>query len=150
MGVSDLRRVPRLAPRRSGESGVRHYNEVTFRSFLAIERERARRTKQPFLLVLVDLKPDGGAAAEMRYAVAHPLFEALAQSIRETDFTGWYLTNCVVGAALTQPATAWEPHAADIVMARVRQALEGRLPADVSTLVRIQIQQEPSAAVIGS
>ena len=68
--------------------GPVHYTQETFRYFLALEEIRSRRSKRPFLLLLVEVEPETPSSK---------IFSALRRSLRETDFVGWYHKHRVAG-----------------------------------------------------
>jgi hypothetical protein len=100
-------------------------NEQAFHYLLDIERRRSESAQRPFLLMLIEF--EGAASGD-----AHPqqLFPIVCQSLRETDFVGWYLQGTVLGAALTQDSGS-TPRAHDIVRNRIVQALHQHLPSHV-------------------
>jgi hypothetical protein len=104
------------------------YNEAAFRYFLTIERKRADESERPFLLLLVDLKPEFGTTAQMDARLAATLFSGLSLRLRETDFLGWYRHEHVIGAVLTQRA---EMTGTEITM-RIAERLRAALCADLS------------------
>src|SRR6266571_5373649 len=74
-------------------------NEEAFRYFLAMERNRSRRSGRPFLLVLVRLQQRRGTAC-LDAALAEKVFSCLWLSLRATDQVGWFREGRVVGALL--------------------------------------------------
>jgi hypothetical protein len=118
------------------------YNEEAFLYFLEIERQRAELSGHPFLLLLVDLKRQGGTTPRME-GVADKLFAALSICLRETDFTGWYHEGRVAGAVLTQHAGAPVRDLPEVVRQRISAALRQGLPAGVADRVRVTVYQLP-------
>ena len=107
----------RAATHRDGHMGQpfepAQYDEVRFHAFLALEEERTRRSRRPFLLLLVDIEDPlehGNVAMADDLAVA--LFDGLKGVLRETDFVGWHEQGLVVGAVLTQLSDPKPGHAA--------------------------------------
>jgi lipopolysaccharide/colanic/teichoic acid biosynthesis glycosyltransferase len=75
-------------------------SESVFTRMLCLERKRAERSRRRFLLLLVEaetLLHNGHGDA-----IRRKLVQALLGSTRETDFTGWYRHNGVLGAILTE------------------------------------------------
>ena len=83
---------------------VHVYGEPAFHYFLDIERERSIRSSRTCVLLRVDLKDRQGSPTHMTQTTSEQLFTALAQSVRETDFIGWYEDQRVAAALLTEVA----------------------------------------------
>jgi hypothetical protein len=116
------------------------YNEEAFHYFLTIERKRSKRSGLPFLVLLVDLKKEGGASGRIDNPVARTLFSGLRRCLRGTDFVGWYRAGRVIGAVLVdlQAGTRAE-------MSRlVRQRFFEILPADLACLLRLRACHKPA------
>ena len=75
-------------------------NERAFHRMIALERKRTERSRKPFLLMLLDMGahlPGNGNGKALEKILA-----ALAITTRETDVTGWYRTESVVGVMFTE------------------------------------------------
>lgn len=82
-------------------SGEDHsfFSETHFRHMLRIERMRTERSKNPFLLLLLDASK---LALKFRQSNALELVKAsLSPSLRETDIRGWYHTERTIGIIFT-------------------------------------------------
>src|SRR5712691_10453871 len=108
------------------------YNEQAFRYLLAIERKRSERSGCPFLLLLIDLKEQGGASARLDSMVANNLFSYLWLCLRETDCVGWYHEERVAGAVLTELGDRRPTEASRLIGQRVSERLYARLPSGVA------------------
>jgi exopolysaccharide biosynthesis polyprenyl glycosylphosphotransferase len=75
-------------------------SEDTFHRVIALERKRSERSQRPFVLLLVDTGYDG--IDEKRSQSLLDLLSALQGATRETDVTGWYQENAVVGVMFTE------------------------------------------------
>jgi lipopolysaccharide/colanic/teichoic acid biosynthesis glycosyltransferase len=75
-------------------------NEGAFHRMITIERKRSERSQRPFVLLLVDMgrKKTG----DQNGRVLLDLLAALRAATRETDVTGWYKENSVVGVMFTE------------------------------------------------
>ncbi len=121
------------------------YNEEAFRYFLEIERKRSELSQHPFLLLLIDLKKDGGHGDHID-GVAGKLFAALALCVRDTDFIGWYRNGRVAGAVLTQHGDAGTHDIPEVVGQRVSASLRKALAAPVADRVQVRVYQLPATA----
>lgn len=74
-------------------------SEPTFKRMIAIERKRSERSKEPFLLMLLEEGGPPGSAGDE--AVLDRMASALLASSRETDTIGWYETRKSVGVMFT-------------------------------------------------
>jgi lipopolysaccharide/colanic/teichoic acid biosynthesis glycosyltransferase len=74
-------------------------NEDSFRRMIAVERKRSERSKEPFLLMLVELGDQ--PQSEQTLKVLQEVLGALRACSRETDVLGWYKENATVGVIFT-------------------------------------------------
>jgi len=119
------------------------YNEEAFRYFLAVERQRSRRSGRTFLLLLVDQRAQPGARARIEPRMVPRLFSGLARCLRETDIIGWYHEQRVAGALLTELGAGDRPDVSDLLHQRITGMLSECLAADVARLqVRIYRHRE--------
>jgi hypothetical protein len=121
----------------------RSYNEDMFRYFLTLERKRFNRSGRPFLLLLVELRKRSDAVAHFKPEVAEQLFGALGETLRETDFVGWYREGRIAGALLTQPMEGGALNVSETVRDRVGDALCEQLPPQVASRIRLRVYQLP-------
>ena len=71
-----------------------------FRRMIALERKRSERSRKPFMLLLLDMGDD--LPSEKNGRILGKILSALSVSTRDTDVTGWYSNNCVVGVMFTE------------------------------------------------
>jgi exopolysaccharide biosynthesis polyprenyl glycosylphosphotransferase len=74
--------------------------EDAFNSMLYLERRRAERARNRFVLVLVDVRDNLTASGRERTVQA--LTKALNEATRETDIIGWYVENHLMGVIGTE------------------------------------------------
>jgi lipopolysaccharide/colanic/teichoic acid biosynthesis glycosyltransferase len=74
--------------------------EEDFHRTIARERRRSERSQRPFVLLLIDTASPEADAEQGRLLLE--LLSALQGATRETDVTGWYKTNAVVGIMFTE------------------------------------------------
>jgi lipopolysaccharide/colanic/teichoic acid biosynthesis glycosyltransferase len=77
--------------------------EETFHRMISLERKRSERSQRPFVLLLIDAGSDRPGGDRQGRALLEMLF-ALQGATRETDVTGWYKTNSVIGVMFTEIA----------------------------------------------
>jgi lipopolysaccharide/colanic/teichoic acid biosynthesis glycosyltransferase len=75
-------------------------SEEAFRQMISHERKRSERSQRPFALLLIDTGRNRPGDRQGR--VLLDMLSALQAATRETDFTGWYTTNSVVGVMFTE------------------------------------------------
>jgi hypothetical protein len=69
-----------------------------FESMLMLERQRAERSRRPFVLMLLDAHlNDGGDPGILRQTV-----DIILATKRETDLVGWYKEGAIVGVIFTE------------------------------------------------
>ena len=115
------------------------YGEPAFHYFLDIERERSIRSAHPCVLLRVDLKDRHGVPTHMPQATSERLFLAIAQSVRETDFIGWYEDQRVAGAVLTEVAEGRQNDSIRRTLDRIRHRFETDFPVAVSSRLDIRV-----------
>jgi lipopolysaccharide/colanic/teichoic acid biosynthesis glycosyltransferase len=67
---------------------------------ISVERKRSERSQRPFVLLLIDTGRSQPAEKQGRMLL--DMVSALQGATRETDVTGWYTTNSVVGVMFTE------------------------------------------------
>jgi lipopolysaccharide/colanic/teichoic acid biosynthesis glycosyltransferase len=75
-------------------------SEEAFRHMISVERKRSERSQRPFVLLLIDTGHSQPGIKQGRILL--DMVSALQGSTRETDVTGWYTTNSVVGVMFTE------------------------------------------------
>jgi lipopolysaccharide/colanic/teichoic acid biosynthesis glycosyltransferase len=97
----------------------------SFRRMITLERKRSERSRKPFILLLLDMGEP--LAPEKNRKILEKILVALAASTRETDITGWYAIDCVVGVMFTEVAVEDGRSVPNTVIARVTEMLRSRL-----------------------
>jgi len=118
---------------------LRFINEDLFKGALIRDRQRADRSDQSFVLLLVMLEEKSGADSLW---IWEPIIEALTAAKRETDVLGWFDRGSVIGVILTEIRGSV---AASIrgIDARVRQEIVKRLRAEMVDGVSIRFHAHP-------
>jgi lipopolysaccharide/colanic/teichoic acid biosynthesis glycosyltransferase len=83
-----------------GTRPIEVLSEEIFHRRIAHERKRSERSQRPFVLLLIDAGHAEPAHDQGRFLLN--LLPALQGATRETDVTGWYATNTVVGVMFTE------------------------------------------------
>jgi hypothetical protein len=115
------------------------YGESAFHYFLNIERERSIRSGRLAVLLRVDQRDRRGAPTRLSRSTSERLFLALAQSVRETDFIGWYENGRVAGAVLTEVAEGQQSDSLRHTLDRIRRRFETHFPVAVSSRLEIRV-----------
>jgi hypothetical protein len=118
---------------------VHVYGEPAFHYFLDIERARFIRSARPCVLLRVDMKDRHGQPTLLSQTLSQRLFLAIAQSLRETDFIGWYEDERVAGAVLTEIAEANHDESIRRTVDRIRRRFETSFPVAVSSRLDIRV-----------
>jgi lipopolysaccharide/colanic/teichoic acid biosynthesis glycosyltransferase len=99
-------------------------NEEAFERVISRERKRTERSRKSFLLMLVDM--GNGLQSDGNGKALDTILSALSLSTRETDVTGWYKSNSVVGVMFTEFG-AEDRNAIPSTMSRVGETLRKNL-----------------------
>jgi lipopolysaccharide/colanic/teichoic acid biosynthesis glycosyltransferase len=75
-------------------------SETAFHRTISVERKRTERSKNPFLLMLLETGKDDGSAKNGQ--ALQNILDALAASTRDTDVIGWYKGQSTIGVVFTE------------------------------------------------
>jgi lipopolysaccharide/colanic/teichoic acid biosynthesis glycosyltransferase len=116
--------------------------EAAFQRMICIERKRTERSGKPFVLMLVD--GGGNCPAEQNGRVLGIIVSTLLASTRETDVTGWYKDNSIVGVMFTELGTVDKSAILGAMfLARVASTLEKSLTPEQFDQLRITFHLFP-------
>jgi lipopolysaccharide/colanic/teichoic acid biosynthesis glycosyltransferase len=135
--VSRVRNSYRSSKERSEQSEPMMPAEVlsegAFQRLISLERKRSERSQRPFVLLLIDSGPS--LSGEKNGLILLEMLAALQEATRETDVTGWYKTNAVMGVMFTEIVLD-NDLVLSTILSRIGSALRGRL--DDSQFSRIK------------
>jgi lipopolysaccharide/colanic/teichoic acid biosynthesis glycosyltransferase len=103
-------------------------NEESFKRMIAIERKRTERSREPFLLMLVEAGRAHGT--EKSSKALDKIVSAMLSSTRETDVVGWYKGKTTVGVMFTGLTVKDKSAVLSTILNRVSAALRDELPSD--------------------
>jgi lipopolysaccharide/colanic/teichoic acid biosynthesis glycosyltransferase len=121
------------------ERGV--LNEVAFHRMISLERKRTERSRKPFLLMLLDM--GNGLRSDANGKALDKILSALSLSTRETDVTGWYKSNSVVGVMFTEFGAEDRNSILSTMMTRVSETLRNNLSSQQFGLISISFHLFP-------
>src|SRR5277367_1787968 len=75
-------------------------DQDSFRRMISLERKRTERSRKPFLLMLLDMGDN--LPSDRSGKTLAKIVSAMSVTTRETDVTGWYTKDCVVGVMFTE------------------------------------------------
>jgi exopolysaccharide biosynthesis polyprenyl glycosylphosphotransferase len=131
--------APVLEPPRVESPSI--LSEEYFHKMICVERKRAERSGKPFLLMLLDtgrVLPN-----EKNGKVLQNVLAALALSTRDTDLTGWYKGNAVVGIMFTEIAVDLKKSILATMLMRVSSALRDCLTLEQFSQISISFHLFP-------
>jgi lipopolysaccharide/colanic/teichoic acid biosynthesis glycosyltransferase len=102
--------------------------ENSFRRMIAVERKRSERSKEPFLLMLVELGEEQEAKDNRK--VLEGMLEALRACSRETDVIGWYREHSSIGVMFTGLVVTDKDLIRSTLLSRVSDLLRHELTFD--------------------
>ncbi len=76
------------------------FDQSSFLQILRVEKMRTKRSKKPFLLLLLDVSHLIETSHDMK--LVDKIKEALNTSLREVDIRGWYNNNRTIGVLFTE------------------------------------------------
>jgi lipopolysaccharide/colanic/teichoic acid biosynthesis glycosyltransferase len=116
-------------------------NEQSFHKMIALERKRTERSQKPFLLMLLDT--GNGLPSRENGKALSTVLSALSVSIRETDVTGWYKSNFVVGVMFTEIGGEDRPAIVRVMLARMSATLRSILSDEQFSQISISFHLFP-------
>ncbi len=126
-----------VQPRSSREFSI--LDEKSFRQMITVERKRTERSRQPFLLMLLD----AGSGSPSNSTVLGQVLSALSLVTRDTDVAGWYETSSVVGVMFTEISTDDRSSIVSTVMNRVSETLKNSLGPQSFSQLNISLHVFP-------
>ena len=115
-------------------------NEPSFHRMIALERKRTERSQKPFLLMLLDTGNDLPSGENEK--ALRKVLSALPGSTRETDVTGWYKSNSVVGVMFTEIGED-RPAIVRVMLARMSATLRSILSDEQFSQISISCHLFP-------
>jgi lipopolysaccharide/colanic/teichoic acid biosynthesis glycosyltransferase len=108
---------------------------------IAIERKRTERSREPFLLMLLEAGNHPGSAKNER--VLDNMLSVLPSSIRETDLVGWYKDRTTIGVMFTGLACNDKNSILGVILSKVSSTLRDQLTPDQFNQVSISFHFFP-------
>ena len=115
-------------------------NPEAFRRMIALERKRSERSRKPFVLLLLDI---GDRPSDRNGKILGKISSVLSASTRDTDVTGWYSDDCVVGVMFTEISPEESASIPSTIIARVTDTLRSNLALEQFNRVRISFHVFP-------
>ena len=115
-------------------------SEEAFRRMISQERKRSERSQRPFVLLLIDTGRSQPADKQGR--VLLDMLAALRGATRETDVTGWYTTNSVMGVVFTEIVLE-NNTVLSTILSRIGAVLRGRLDTDQFSQIKFSFHVFP-------
>jgi lipopolysaccharide/colanic/teichoic acid biosynthesis glycosyltransferase len=114
-------------------------SEEAFRAILTLERRRAERSRNPFILMLLDAHQENGTAKK----ILHEAMEVVASSTRETDALGWYKEGAILGVIFTEVGKDNSDLGSEILRAKIRTSLQEQLGSEIAGKIVISVHVFP-------
>jgi lipopolysaccharide/colanic/teichoic acid biosynthesis glycosyltransferase len=118
--------------------------ERVFLGILSLERKRAERASRQFLLFLLDAEDIENRAE--RDATLQSLIAAVAEVRRETDLTGWYRQDGILGLIFTELEADNLGAVTDFLMDKVVAAVRKNVDDGSLDLVHLSVHPFPAKA----
>ncbi len=137
----NLATLPLLTKRPSSGPQSIALTEESFHRMIALERKRTERSRNPFLLML--LETGDSLESDDAENLLRKALSTLSDSIRETDVSGWYKGSSVVGVMFTQLGSGDRTATVSMMSARVSATLRTALGAEQFSQVNISFHLFP-------
>ena len=116
-------------------------DEEAFQRMVSLERKRSERSRKPFLLMLLDT--GSRSTSERNGNVLHNIVTTLLVSTRETDVTGWYKNESVIGVMFTELLIDEESSFLVAMFSRVSNTLKDHLTFEQFNQISISFHVFP-------
>ncbi len=113
------------SPIESAEAVREMLNERSFKNMIAIERKRTERSREPFLMMLVEAGISEGS--DVNTDALEAIAGALLSRSRETDLVGWYSERLTVGVIFTGLESSDKNAIVSTILTRVKMVLRDDL-----------------------
>jgi len=127
--------------RRGASAGRIVLHEDAFVSMLYLERRRAERAHNRFVLMLVDVKD--AIADGQKNRTLSKVTSALLSVTRETDIVGWYLEDHLIGVIGTEVGQAKPKTVQSRLLEKVRGAFVEALPQEKVSQISVSFHFFP-------
>jgi lipopolysaccharide/colanic/teichoic acid biosynthesis glycosyltransferase len=116
-------------------------NEKSFKRTIAVERKRSERSKEPFLLMLVEV----GSHSDSRDAqrVLDSMIAVLLAASRDTDVIGWYRERATLGVMFTGLVVTDKSLILTTILNRISNMLRDELTFDQFSQVSLSFHFFP-------
>jgi lipopolysaccharide/colanic/teichoic acid biosynthesis glycosyltransferase len=138
-GPNRLSLAPLPEASSAGDHGI--LNAEAFRRMITLERKRSERSRKPFMLLLLDM--GDRLPSEKNGKILGKILAALSRSTRDTDVTGWYANNCVVGVMFTEIATGDSSSVPSTIIGRITETLRKNLTLEQFNKVSLSFHVFP-------
>jgi lipopolysaccharide/colanic/teichoic acid biosynthesis glycosyltransferase len=100
--------------------------ETSFHRMISLERKRTERSRKPFLLLLLDFGITAVTTSREEKQIEN-ILSALSLMIRETDITGWYKDETILGIMFTELGAENPAAIVEKILNRVSEILRNYL-----------------------
>ena len=122
-------------------------SEDAFMAMLYLERRRAERGRKRYALVLVDV--EDAITSKNKTSVVAMISKALCSVTRETDITGWYVYDHILGVIATEIGNASASEVRARISQKLREAFLETLGADTASQITLSFHFFPEEGVDG-
>jgi len=124
-------------------SAAKVLDAETFRSMIAQERRRTERSRNPVLLMLLDV--GDSLSRDKTGKLLDKILSALSFSTRDTDITGWYRDQAVIGVMFTEIGIDDSGVILGTMMHRVSETLRSSISLDNFSQINVSMNVFPES-----
>jgi lipopolysaccharide/colanic/teichoic acid biosynthesis glycosyltransferase len=117
--------------------------EPVFHSMLTLERRRAERSRNSFVLMLLDAGAFAGS--ETSDHLMSQVASVVLKTARETDLVGWYKNGLVLGVIFTETSVEFKDSITEILRSKVVNALDDELSRKVTSNLVVTVHLYPES-----
>ncbi len=119
------------------------FEEEAFHNLLGLEHRRAKRSRQSFVLMLLDL--DGLLRHSGVDEIVEHMTSVASVTMRGTDVIGWYKTGSVIGALFAEVNFEKQDSISRLLHAKFVKALRDQLGIQLASKIQLTIHAFPAS-----
>jgi lipopolysaccharide/colanic/teichoic acid biosynthesis glycosyltransferase len=117
--------------------------EESFHGRLTLERRRAERSRNSFVLMLLDA--GSFVETETSRRLMSQVVSVLLKSTRETDLVGWYKNGVVLGVIFTETSPDFKDSIGEILRSKIVNALQDELSREATSNLVVTVHLFPES-----
>jgi len=134
--------ILRLVSNRNGVKNISEcsdcfHDESHFNRLFDLEIKRSKRSKKPFVLILIDI-----TGLKKSHTILNKLQKELSSDFRDTDIRGWYKQESIIGIIFTE-LNSFGPDTREAIFSKTLAVLNSQIDPDELRRIYITFHSYP-------